>query len=96
MSGPRGRSSWPCVPITWLAAGGPVSSSQCWLRLPSPLWLWLSQPPGTDCWRELVPQWTMGRTVGDKASFRTKLTWPQLSLLGPGWGRRSPAALNPI
>lgn len=37
------------------------------------------------CRRELVPQWMMGRTVRDKASFRIRLTWPQLSLLGPGW-----------
>lgn len=32
-----------------------------------------------------MPQWMMGRTVRDKASFRIRLTWPQLSLLGPGW-----------
>lgn len=29
-----------------------------------------------------MPQWMMGRTVRDKASFRIRLTWPQLSLLG--------------
>lgn len=40
------------------------------------------------CRRKLVvPQWMTGQTVRDNASFRIRLTWPQLSLLGPGWGK---------
>lgn len=35
----------------------------------------------------MVPQWMTGQTVRDNASFRIRLTWPQLSLLGPGWGK---------
>lgn len=46
MPGFRGCLSCRRVSITWLAARGPVSSSQSRLLLPSPLLLGLSQLPG--------------------------------------------------